>query len=136
MSVEFIRRPDGLAEPLGKYSNIAHGTGRLVAVAGQVGVDADGLLVGDDMLSQLRRTYFNLGCALAAVGAGYTDVVKMTTFLVGPDSVSEFMSARAELFDEIYPAGEYPPNTLVMVSGLVQPGLQVEVEAFALVGGH
>lgn len=132
MSVELIRRPDGLCEPLGRYSHVASGTGRLVAVAGQVGMNADGSLAGPDLAAQARQAYRNLGLALAAAGCGYDDILKMNTYLVGHHSIPEFMETRTEIFAELFPSGNYPPNTLAIVSRLVEEPLLFEVEALAL----
>jgi hypothetical protein len=42
------------------------------------------------------------------------------------------MAARAEVFPRHFPDGVYPPNTLLVVSRLVQPELLVEIEAMAV----
>ena len=42
------------------------------------------------------------------------------------------MAARREVFPGYYPDGAYPPNTLLVVSRLVQPELLVEIEAMAV----
>ena len=132
MAVEFIRQPHGLGAPLGMYSHVSLGRGNLVAVAGQVGMDAQGNLAGSDLESQARQAYENLGIALSSVGCGYADVLKMTTYLVSADLIAEFMRARSEIFAELCPTGDYPPNTLVIVSRLVEPELLFEVEALAI----
>jgi len=136
VTVRLIRRPAGLGEPLGRYSHVGIGRGDLVAVAGQVGMDSDGRLAGSDLASQARQTYQNLGIALAGAGCGYEDVLKMNTYLVSSDLIEEFMEARAAIFSELYPSGEYPPNTLAIVSRLVEPDLLIEVEALAVAGGR
>jgi enamine deaminase RidA (YjgF/YER057c/UK114 family) len=41
------------------------------------------------------------------------------------------MSARAELFPKLFPAGAYPPNTLLVIERLVRPEFLIEVEAIA-----
>ena len=58
-------------------------SGRLVFVAGQGAVDADGDVVGPgDLAAQARRAYANVATALAAAGAMPSDVVKRPTFVV------------------------------------------------------
>lgn len=133
MSVEYIRRPEGLGEPMGRYSHVAVGEGRLVAVAGQLAADRDGDGRPLDLTGQARQVYRNLGRALAAAGATYGDILRMNTYLVGAHHISEFMAARTAVFSEIYPDGNYPPNTLLVVSRLVEPELLVEVDALAFV---
>jgi enamine deaminase RidA (YjgF/YER057c/UK114 family) len=53
----------------------------MVAVSGQVPLDGEGRLVGqDDPEAQSRRVFENLAAALAAAGAGMEQVVKMTIY--------------------------------------------------------
>lgn len=134
MTVTYIRRPEGLGEPLGRYSHVAIARGDLVAIAGQVGVDATGAVVAPTLAGQLRQAFVNLGTALAAAGLGYRDLLKTTTFLVGADRMEEFMKARTEVFADLIPDENYPPNTLLVVERLVQPELLVEVEGLAVAG--
>jgi len=134
--VEFIRKPAGLGEPLGRYSHVsvARGT-EIVSVAGQVGIDASGNTSGDgSVAAQTRQAFANLATALSAVGLSPADIFKTTTYLVGSDSLAEFMQARGEIFPELFPDGQYPPNTLLIVSRLVEERLSVEVEALAVRG--
>lgn len=133
MSVELIRQPAGLGQPLGRYSHAAHGTGHVVAVAGQVGIDAEGR-VATDFASQVEQAYRNLELALNACSCGVHDILKMTSFLVGEHLIPDFMRARTEVFSRLFPDGDYPPNTLLVVQRLVEPELLFEVEAFALRG--
>jgi enamine deaminase RidA (YjgF/YER057c/UK114 family) len=133
-TVAYHDRPEGLGPPLGLYSHVATGgPGTLIAVAGQVGVDARGELTGDgSVAAQTEQAFANLGVALASAGAGYGDIVKSTTFLVGRSSVEPFMAARGKVFSSHFPEGRFPPNTLLIVAGLVEERFQVEIEAFAL----
>jgi hypothetical protein len=42
------------------------------------------------------------------------------------------MKARQEIFPDYFPTRAYPPNTLLVISGLVRPELKVEIEAMAV----
>ena len=95
-------------------------------------MDADGQLAGPDLTSQARQAYRNLGLALEAAGCGFSDVLKMGTYLVSADLIDEFMEARSGIFAELYPDGDYPPNTLSVVARLVEPAILFEVEALAV----
>ena len=69
------------------------------------------------------------------------DVVRFQTFLTEAADIDRFMAARREVFPLYYPDGAYPPNTLLVVTRLVQPELLVEIEAMAVRpapgrGGH
>lgn len=131
MPVEFANPPE-LGAPIGMYSHtaIAKG-GEIVVVAGQVGLNAKGELSGPDMYSQALQAFRNIENALAASRCSMRDVMRFQTFIVGADNIGEFMRARGEVFPRLYPDGTYPPNTLLVVSRLVQPELLVEIEAMA-----
>jgi len=122
--------PAALGEPLGKYSHLSR-AGDLVIVAGQVGVRADGSLAGEDFRSQMRQIFENLRLALESTGGGLESVMKLTTYVVGEPMIAEFYEGREELYRELYPSRKYPPNTLLVVSGLVRPELLVEIDAIA-----
>src|SRR5258708_29781238 len=81
-----LSNPSTIHKPVG-YSHVAEiGNGKLIFVAGQVALDADGALVGrDDYAAQVRQVFANLSAALSAAGATFHDVVKLNYY--GVDSV-------------------------------------------------
>ncbi len=131
MSVNYSN-PDELGKPLGAYSHIASGSGRLVSIAGQVGGDRDGNVAEGDLKAQVAQTFENLKAALASEGIGPSDVIALTTYLIEADDIALFFEARNELFPDLYPDGSYPPNTLLVIDRLVQPELMVEISALAI----
>jgi enamine deaminase RidA (YjgF/YER057c/UK114 family) len=123
-----------LGPPLGMYS---HGmrapAGEIVVVAGQVGMDAQGRLAGPgDVAAQTRQAFENIRAVLAAAGCTMRDVIRFQTFLTHASDIDGFMKARREMFPTYYPDDVYPPNTILVVSRLVQPELLVEIEAMAV----
>ena len=120
-------------QPLGAYSlGISVRAGKLVYVAGQVGVDSNDNLVGKgDAAAQTRQALENIGHVLAAAGAGFSDVVEFTTYVVGRSSVQGYLDGRGGVYPTIYPNGEFPTNTLLVVAGLVNEDLLVEIKAVA-----
>jgi len=122
-------RPDGLP-PTNGYSHAVEFSGRLIVVSGQVPLDADGRLVGaDDPEAQIRQVFENLRTALAATGAGFEDVVKLTYNLTDLADLELVRRIRNE-----YISADAPPaSTLVQVAGLVNPAFRIEVEALAVV---
>lgn len=106
----------------------------LIFIAGQTALAADGAVVGvGDFAAQLDRAYANLGIALAASGATYGDIVSLRTFLTREDDVAAFVALRDARHRLLYPEGDYPPNTLLVVGRLALPELLVEVEAIAAI---
>ena len=124
---------DKAPKPLGAYSvGMTANAGRLLYVAGQVGVDVNGELVGPgDAAAQTQQVLENIGHILAAAGAGFSNVVEFTTYVVGRSSVQGFIDGRNQVFPDIFPAGDYPPNTLLVVDGLVREEFLVEIKAVA-----
>jgi enamine deaminase RidA (YjgF/YER057c/UK114 family) len=123
--------PGGLAPGPG-YSHvvITDAPGRLVAVSGQIALDAGGALVGPgDLAAQTRQVLTNLHAALAAAGADWEHVIKIGYYLTDVTQVAVLRAAR----DEIVPAGFAPASTLVEVPRLVRDDLLVEIDALAAV---
>jgi enamine deaminase RidA (YjgF/YER057c/UK114 family) len=133
MAVTLVN-PGGLPK-VDIYRQVAVATGsRLVFIAGQVAVDADGAKVGEgDFTAQVEQCYLNLGTALAEVGATFDDVAKLTVYLVDwtPEKMPLFVEgvARASAKLGVSPM---PPLTGIGVAALAEPGLLVEVEATAV----
>jgi enamine deaminase RidA (YjgF/YER057c/UK114 family) len=123
--------PKSFGPPLGMYS---HGmvAGNLVIVAGQVGLNTEGRVPGDDVVSQTKQALENVRTVLEAAGCTMRDVVRLQTFLTRAEDIAGFMKARQEVFPGYFPDKVYPPNTLLVVGRLVRPELLVEVEAMAL----
>ena len=133
MAVTYHPNVPALAK-FGDYSPLAEaGPGELVVVAGQFGTDPTGAFPHTDSAEdQVRGAFANVGHALAAAGLGFQHVVKFQTFLVGRETIPPFMQTRREVFAEIYAEGVYPPNTLLLVAGLVEERFVVEIEALAV----
>ena len=124
---------DQAPRPIGAYSaGMSVHAGRMVYVAGQVALDTDGNLVGPgDAAAQTKQVLANIGHILAGAGASFGNVVEFTTYVVGRDSVQQFIAGRTEVYPEIFPDGDYPPNTLLVVDGLVREDFLVEIKAVA-----
>lgn len=128
-----IVQSDDAPRPVGLYSQAVRvKAGELVYIAGQIALDTKGRLVGKgDAAAQTRQIFANLGKILEGVGASFNHVVEFTTYVVGRDSMRGFMQARTELFPAMYPERDYPPNTLLIVDGLVREEYLVEIKAVA-----
>lgn len=130
MPNSFIK-PDGLFNAP-TYTQVVSTTGATtVYISGQVSVDASGTVVGPgDLGAQTRQVMENLKLALAAAGATFDDVVKITTFVVGYQP--EHRPVIAEARGAYLPAGQPPASTLVGVQALAAPDFMIEIEAVAV----
>lgn len=127
LAQEIIRsNPDGMtASP--RYSHLVR-FDRLLFIAGQVALDADGNVVGaDDMQGQVRQVMRNIETVLAAGGAGFSDIVKVNIFTT---DIERFREA-GDIYSD-YITGNPPASTLVQIERLARPVFLVEIEAIAI----
>ena len=136
MTVRYLN-PENHLPPQGRYSHVAIAQpGRLAFIAGQVALDERGELVGpNDVAAQFPQVFRNIGRVLDGIGAGFRDIVELTTYLVGEESRAPWLAARDAVYREHYGDGPFPPNTLLIISGLVRPEMRVEVSAVVRVPG-
>ncbi|WP_405951646.1 RidA family protein [Streptomyces prunicolor] len=127
-----IPAPAGVA-PATAYTHVVTGTGRFVAISGQLALDEDGKLVGEgDPAAQARQVFENLRRCLASADATFDDVVKLTYFVTDMAHIPTIREARAAHI----PDDRLPAASAVQVAALVRPEFLMEIEAFAVVGGQ
>ncbi|WP_030455736.1 RidA family protein [Herbidospora cretacea] len=80
-----------------------------------------------DIRVQTRAVIENIGDILASAGAGLSDLVQVTTYLVNMNDFGGYNEVYAEYFDESGPA-----RTTVAVHQLPHPHLLIEIQAVAL----
>jgi 2-iminobutanoate/2-iminopropanoate deaminase len=123
-----LSNPPTVRPPISCYSHAAliEGPPRRLVISGQVGIAPDGSLP-EDTEAQVTQAFANLRAILEANRMGLRDLVKTTTFVTDREAVRLFRAQRDRLF------AEHPPaSTLVIVAGLVDPRLKVEIEAEAV----
>ncbi len=127
--------PKGSNPAQGLYSNVGSTKGgELHYVAGQLSVGADGEVVGvDDFDRQFDQVFANLDAVLRGMGGSLASVVKFNTFVVDRIYIDRFMKKRAVLFPTIYADEIYPPNTLLIINGLVKLEFLLGVEAIVAI---
>ncbi len=124
-----IPAPEGVL-PGGGYTHVVMGTGRLVAISGQVALDEDGKIVGEgDPEAQARQVFENLRRCLAAAGATFDDVVKFTFFTTDIGLLPVIRTVRDTYVD----VERRPASSAVQVAALFRPELVLEIEALAIV---
>jgi enamine deaminase RidA (YjgF/YER057c/UK114 family) len=130
MTITRINPPE-LGSPPG-YSQVVEVTGgRLVFIAGQTALNANGDLVGkDDFGAQAEQVFRNIGAALKAVGCTASNLVKLTVFLRDMGKLAAYREARNRYFTSVTPAAA-PAVTLVEVSRLYGSDFLIEIEAIA-----
>ncbi|MFE5486512.1 RidA family protein [Streptomyces sp. NPDC056527] len=126
--------PDGLPT-VDAYRQVAVASGsRMVFIAGQVAVNAEGGTVGDgDLAAQVEQCYLNISAALAAVGGTFRDVAKLTVYVVDwtPGKMPLLMDGVSRAAGKLG-VEPVPPATLIGVAALDVPEHLVEIEAVAV----
>lgn len=120
--------PPGLSTPT-TYSHIVK-VGNTLYIAGQVGADASGKVVGAGMAQQLEQVLMNLQTALKSQGADFANVVRITIYTTDVDA---FRAPDAAAIRAKYFGNNRPASTLVGVMRLASPEYKVEIEATAVV---
>ena len=126
-----ILQPRDWPRPRG-YSNGVSARGRQVYVAGQIGWNAKGELVGADLVTQARQALENIVAILETDGARPEHLVRLTWYLVNRQAYLDASSALGEAYREVIGA-HYPAMSAVEVAALMEPGAVVEIEATAVV---
>jgi 2-iminobutanoate/2-iminopropanoate deaminase len=102
--------------------------GDLLFVSGQAAIDEHAQLVGvGDFDAQAEQTFTNLRQVLEAGGSSLANVVKVTIFLTDMGNFPRIVELRGKWFTPPYPA-----DTIVEVSSLAFPELEIEIEAVAV----
>jgi enamine deaminase RidA (YjgF/YER057c/UK114 family) len=104
--------------------------GDWVLVSGTTGFNYATMTIEDDVVAQCEQTLKNIEAALKQAGAGFKDVVRV-----------HYLITRAEDFEKCWPVvgkvfGEVRPAIVVMVVGLTDPRMKIEIEVTALRRGR
>src|SRR4051795_659444 len=125
-----IYNPADLGAPMGQYTHVTRvKANEFLFIAGMLSGDADGNVVGEgDFDAQAAQVFKNIEAALQSAGAGWSNVVQFTTYLVHSQDIPNFMEFRKRAFPRMFPHAKYPPNTLLIVDRLVKEPFLIEVQ--------
>jgi 2-iminobutanoate/2-iminopropanoate deaminase len=131
VSVTFDNPPTAPAPLADRYSNVAAidlGSVTMLVLSGQVALDDDGAIVGDDMTVQSEQVFRAIEGLLSAYGATFEHMVNIRTYLADMDQLNEYGAVRRK-----YVTGTPPTSTTVEVSRLFRPEALLEVDITAVV---
>jgi 2-aminomuconate deaminase len=129
----------GKATPRGRFPHVKV-VGNLVFVSGTSSRRPDNTIEGAsadelgattlDIRLQTRAVIENIRAVLEAAGAGLSDLVQTTAYLVSMNDFAGYNEVWAEYFDE-----NGPTRTTVAVHQLPHPHLLIEIQAIARLEG-
>jgi enamine deaminase RidA (YjgF/YER057c/UK114 family) len=97
-------------------------------VAGTTGLDPVTRRFAPDALDQARTALATIGAALEKAGFGFGHVVRANYILTDPAYMEEIAPALAATFGDIRPAAT------MIIAGLINPEMKVEIEVTAFRG--
>lgn len=124
--------PDGVNKPKTYSQVVKVNGGSMIFTSGIVADDVNGNIIGKgDLKAQVKQAFENLKIVLAAAGAEFKDVVKMTYYVVNykPEQIPMIREVRANYL----PTENPPASTLVGVQSLFNADVLIEIEAVAVV---
>jgi enamine deaminase RidA (YjgF/YER057c/UK114 family) len=123
-----IRNPSTIAAPLARYSHAVEipKDARALFISGQVGLTPDGAMP-DSAEEQSENVWLNLKAILEDADMGFEDLVRVNAYITDARYVAAYRTGR----DKVLTDGIAPASTLVVVSGLADPKMKIEVEAVA-----
>ncbi|MFV0133107.1 RidA family protein [Streptomyces sp. HMX87] len=130
MTAERINPPD-LSPPTGfSHAVVATGT-RVVFLAGQTALDADGKVTGDTLPEQFARALANLLTALRAAGGTPADLARVTVYATDVAAYRTHAAELGRVWREC--AGrDYPAMAVVEVVRLWDERALVELDGVAV----
>ena len=132
MSFE-IFNPEELGEPKGWNNGLlSPEKGRVLFVAGQTARDRDGRLAESDLSEQFGVALDHVLRVVRAAGGRPEHIGRMTVFVTDMEEYRMSLKALGEEYRERM-GRHYPAMALVEVSGLVDEGARVEIEATAVI---
>ena len=110
----------------------AYRVDNMIYVSGQAAISLEGEVIGvGDFDAQAVQTFKNLQAVLRAGGSDLSKIIKVTIFLKDMNNFSKIVALREKYFTSPYPA-----DTIVEITNLALPELEIEIEAMAFVEGE
>ena len=106
--------------------------GKTVWLAGQTATrDEAGNDISGNFEAQTRTIFALIDKTLRRTGGTLADMVTMTVFINDPRHGDRFVELRKEFF----PSGNFPASALITVAHFARPGMLIEIQGVAVIGG-
>ena len=126
-----VINPAELGRPRGYANGLLTPPGvRLLFVAGQIGWDGQQRLVGEDFVEQFDRALRNVLAVVREAGGAPGSVARMVVYVTDKREYAARASEVGERWRALM-GRHFPAMALVEVSGLLEDGAKVEIEAVA-----
>ncbi len=127
-------QPDGWPRPRG-YANGMAASGELLAIAGQIGWNAQEQFESLEFAAQFRQALRNVVAVVEAAGGAVTDIISLTIYVTDKreyiGQIDQVGAAYRELFGKHFPA-----MALIGVNELLEDRAKVEIQGLAVLPGN
>lgn len=130
-----IVNPEALGVPKGWSHGILAASGRILFVAGQSGWEEGAVGTPPDFADQFARVLDKVLAVVAEAGGTPADIARLTIYVTDLGQYRESRKRLGAAWRDRF-GSYYPAVALVEVSGLVDDGALVEMEATAVLGGN
>ncbi len=127
-----IVNPESLGAPSGWNNGLLAPSGnRVLFVAGQAATEADGTIRSTGFVDQFSRVLQKILKVVEEAGGGPQDIGRLTVYVTDLATYRASRRPLGEAWKRLM-GRHYPAMTLVEVSGLLDDGALVEIEATAM----
>ena len=128
---EYLEKTEAQAARAYSPAVITQG-GRIAWLAGQTAIrDQAGNDISGQFEAQVRTIFSLIDQTLHRCGGSLANLVTMTVFINDPRHGDQFVELRKGYF----PDGNYPASALITVSHFARPGMLIEIQGVAVIGG-
>ncbi|MDH8702730.1 2-iminobutanoate/2-iminopropanoate deaminase [Dysgonomonadaceae bacterium PH5-43] len=113
---------------LSQVVEIPFGNKKMLVLSGQIPLNKNGELVGNDVKTQSIQIFENIKAILESCGATMNDIVKFGIFTTDISQTAGYREARDQFINLDNP----PASTLLEVKGLFRNDILIEIEAMAI----
>lgn len=123
-------QPPGWPPPRGYSNGILSACAEILAVAGQIGWDTSGRIVGSSFVRQFEQALDNVLTVVRAGGGTAGNIVQMRIYVVDKREYASHQREIGAVWQQKM-GRYYPAISLVQVAALLEDEAKVEIEAVA-----
>ncbi|NVB43244.1 RidA family protein [Pseudenhygromyxa sp. WMMC2535] len=122
--------PEGWKRPRG-YANGMAARGELLAIAGQIGWNADEQFESDEFGAQFRQALANVVAVVEAAGGSPANLISLTIYVTDKREYLGQIDAVGRAYRELI-GKHFPAMALVGVNELLEDRAKVEIQGLAV----
>lgn len=123
--------PKGWPRPKG-YAHGVTATGRVLAIAGQIGGKPPKMEVSRGFAAQFAQALANVMTVVQTAGGKASDVISLTIFVIDQRQYHSATEEVGQAWKDVF-GTHYPAMALVEVKGLIDAEAVVEIQGLAVI---